>query len=108
MLEILKELPLWQKIALGLVLLAGVAMKFGPQSRTAPGQSSAKDPATDRIFTHGFTTGFSMARGGAVKPNSDQVDALARRAAAELGESGGMGFKMAWKSAFWTGWNRGD
>ena len=74
--------------------------------KAEPKRSKTKN---DPCFTHGFMTGFSMATGGAVKPNSDQVDALARRAANELGDSGGVDFnKYNWKTAFWAGWNKGD
>lgn len=78
--------------------------------RAAKKQAAEADEkkTTDRIFTNGFAKGFSMAKGGAVKPSSDEVDALARRAAQDLGDSGGLGFKMAWKNAFWAGWRKGD
>lgn len=107
MIELFRDLTLWQKVAAGVVLLlcAGVIAVSPAQKQPT---EKVRDAAGERIFTHGFTTGFSMAKGGAVKPTGDQVDALSRRAAAELGESGGLGFKMAWKGAFWEGWRRGD
>jgi len=66
------------------------------------------DESGQKIVRHAFTKGYTMAKLGAVKPSSDEVDALARRAANELGDNGGLGFKTQWKSAFWNGWNKGD
>lgn len=59
-------------------------------------------------FMHGFVLGHNMARDGAVKPTSAQVDALARRSRKAL-EEGGSGYNVyEWKDAFWAGWNKGD
>ena len=71
-------------------------------------EANASKARQDQIVRHAITTGYLMAKGGAIKPNSDQLDALARRSANELGEEGGLGFKMQWEGAFWTGWNKGD
>jgi hypothetical protein len=49
-----------------------------------------------------------MAKSGAVKPTSAQVDAYARQSANALGHKGGLGFKMQWKDGFWVGWSKGD
>lgn len=71
-------------------------------------EKAGEDEGSKRIVQHGFTTGYTMAKLGAVKPSADQVDALARKAANELGDNGGLGFKMQWRNAFWNGWNKGD
>ena len=71
-------------------------------------QAKNAKEAGDKIFRHGFTAGYALAKGGALKPSSDVVDAYARQAALTLGESGGLGFKTAWKQAFWAGWSKGD
>lgn len=71
-------------------------------------KAAASKEKTDKVFQHGFLTGFTLAKDGAVKPNGDQVDALARKAAKALEDEGGLGFKMQWKDGFWMGWNKGD
>lgn len=71
-------------------------------------KAAASKDATDKVFKHGFVSGYTLAKDGAVKPSGDQVDALARQAAKSLGDEGGLGFKMQWKDGFWAGWNKGD
>jgi hypothetical protein len=119
--SVLLKVAKWGGIAFALLLLLTVIMQLvDPEGmKKAREENSARaekrkesaakgEESTDRIFKHGFTTGFTLAKGGAVKPSSDQVDAMARQAANALKESGGLGFKMAWKDAFWMGWNKGD
>lgn len=103
-----------------LCLLTVLMLVFDPdgmkaameQNKAAAEQRKARKEADDegskRIVQHGFTKGYTMAKLGAVKPSADEVDALARKAANELGDNGGMGFKMQWKNAFWNGWSKGD
>ena len=102
----------WAGIAFaGMLVVLIIMMYLDPEGMKKIREENAKGSKTenDPSFLHGFTTGFAMAKGGAVKPNSDQVDALARRAANELGDSGGVNFiKQNWKTAFWLGWNKGD
>lgn len=64
--------------------------------------------ASDPVFTHGYQVGYVLAKSGSIKPSAEELDAMARKSALELGESGGLGFKTAWKQAFWMGWNKGD
>jgi len=112
--SVLLKVAKWGGIAFALLLVLTVIMQVvDPEGmKKAREQNAARaekgKESTDRIFKHGFTTGFTLAKGGAVKPSSDQVDAMARQAANALKESGGLGFKMAWKDAFWMGWNKGD
>lgn len=68
----------------------------------------AQGGPVSKVFAHGFNVGFTLAKSGAVKPTSDEVDAYARQSANALNDEGGMGFKMQWKDGFWAGWNRGD
>jgi hypothetical protein len=81
------------------------------EKAAAASPKAAKDKSDkdiDPVFKHGFQVGYVLAKGGTVKPSSDEVDAMARQAANALGEPGGLGFKMQWKNAFWAGWNKGD
>lgn len=88
------------------------AAKMAEERQQRAGERKAEADASkgsqNRVVQHALMTGFLMAKGGAIKPNSEQLDALARRAANELGDEGGLGFKMQWKGAFWMGWNKGD
>jgi acetylornithine/succinyldiaminopimelate/putrescine aminotransferase len=68
----------------------------------------AADQKHESIHKHGFVTGYELAKRGAVKPTSAEVDALARKAALSLNDEGGAGFKAQWKDGFWLGWNKGD
>jgi hypothetical protein len=62
----------------------------------------------DPVWEHGYRVGFGMAKTGMVKPNSEQLDALARQAALQMGNKGGLAFKMPWKNGFAAGWMQGD
>jgi hypothetical protein len=77
------------------------------QKRAAQQNSKQPNEGTQRIAQHGFQVGFMAASGGLQKPTSDQVDALCRRAAAELEDKATWGFKMVWKDGFWAGWKQG-
>ncbi len=67
-----------------------------------------QEPKADPVFEHGFRVGFGMAKAGMVKPNSQQLDALARQAALQMKHPGGLVFKMPWKDGFAFGWSQGD
>jgi hypothetical protein len=77
------------------------------QAETTPAAKGGKS-GVDPVFDHGFKVGFFLAKSGHKKPDAAEVDAMARKSALELGDSGGMGFKMQWKNGFWMGWNKGD
>ena len=62
----------------------------------------------DPRWEHGYRVGFGMAKAGMLKPNSSQLDALARQAALQMGHDGGLIFKTPWKQGFRAGWMQGD
>ena len=114
----------WGGIAFGVLFALGVVISIvdpeGVKRREAERQAAQKQSASeskgvgskktkvDPVWKHGYAVGFVSAKSGAVKPTADELDAHARRAAQELGEQGGMGFKMQWKNGFWAGWSKGD
>ena len=71
-------------------------------------QQQSQPDSTDKVFEHGFVVGHEMARKGAIKPTSAELDALARKSANLLGVEGGGGFKRVWCDAFWMGWKKAD
>jgi hypothetical protein len=102
-------------ISLGLFIGTGfVAGLINPSSTKA--KRAAKKAAaetqepqkSDPIFEHGFRVGYGMAKTGMIKPDSAQLDAMARQSALQMGHSGGLGFKMQWKQGFSFGWSQGD
>lgn len=103
----------WAGIVFGVLVLLGMVISVvdpeGAKERAAARkQKAAASAKSDPVFTHGFQVGYVLAKSGAVKPSADEVDAMARKSALELGNDGGLGFKMTWKQAFWAGWNKGD
>ena len=70
-------------------------------------KKAASKDAHRKIQQHGFAVGMTLAKSGMKKPSSDEADAMARKAALELGEDAGLGFKTVWKQMFWMGWRKG-
>ena len=91
-------------------LVAGLLNPPRPNAKkAAKNDAKAKqEPVSDPILEHGFRVGYGMAKTGMVKPDSAQLDAMARQAALQMGHSGGLGFKMQWKQGFSIGWSQGD
>ena len=57
------------------------------------------------IMQKAHVLGRSMARGGAIKPNSEQIDALSRRAQTAADDTHTRGwFKQYFEFGFWDGW----
>lgn len=111
------KLVKWAGIAFGVLVLLGMVINVvdpegvkrrAEKAAAIEAKNAESKAASDKVFQHGFVVGHSMAKSGAVKPSSDEVDAMARKSALELGSEGGTGFKMHWKQAFWAGWNKGD
>lgn len=88
----------------------GFVFLFGFVGVALDGGRSLKEEKKpmDPVYQHGFQVGYTLAKSGMVKPSPAEIDAAARQAALELRESGGMGFKMQWKSGFDSGWRAGD
>ena len=76
------------------------------QSATSEQKAASKE-AHKKIQQHGYSVGMVLAKSGAKKPSSDEADAMARKAALELGEDADLGFKTVWKQMFWLGWSKG-
>jgi len=81
-------------------------------SRPAP-KPPAKDSKSKESppgFTFGFLTGAVSARDGARKPSSDELDAIARRAATQnnVPENERSLWIHNFKQAFWMGWRKGQ
>ena len=70
-------------------------------------KKAASKEAHSKIQQHGFAVGMTLAKSGMKKPTSDEADAMARKAALELGEDADLGFKTVWKQMFWLGWSKG-
>lgn len=70
-------------------------------------KKSASKEAHSKIQQHGFAVGMTLAKSGMKKPSGDEADAMARKAALELGENADLGFKTVWKQMFWRGWSKG-
>ena len=70
-------------------------------------KKAASKEAHSKIQQHGFAVGMTLAKSGMKKPSSDEADAMARKAALELGEDANLGFKTVWKQMFWLGWSKG-
>lgn len=107
----------WAGIAFCILVLLGMVISVvdpegvkrrAEKAAAAESKNAELKKASDKVFQHGFVVGHAMAKSGAVKPSADEVDAMARKSALELGNEGGTGFKMHWKQAFWAGWNKGD
>ena len=85
----------------------GKELKFRKIKHNEPKEDEpdADDLAALLIMQKAHVLGRSMARGGAIKPNSEQIDALSRRAqtAAEDTHTRGW-FKQYFESGFWDGW----
>ncbi len=69
----------------------------GSQKEPAPGWKDG--------FTAGYLGGFAAASGGAVKPASDEIDAIARGQATKANVPEGE--REAWKAGFSAGWTFG-
>jgi len=103
-------------LLIGFGLLMGLGVIGGlmnPQDRRRAEKGTKPDkkqqePEPSPIFDHGFRVGYGMAKTGMVKPDSAQLDAMARQSALQMGHSGGLGFKMQWKQGFSVGWSQGD
>jgi len=70
-------------------------------------KKAASKESHSKIQQHGFAVGMTLAKSGMKKPSSDEADAMARKAALELGEDADLGFKTVWKQMFWLGWSKG-
>jgi len=108
-------LRLAKLIGAGIALVAGVGFILqivdpeGVKRRREESRNEQQSqPASDPTFEHGFVVGHEMARKGAIKPTSAELDALARKSANLLGVEGGAGFKRVWCDAFWMGWKKAD
>jgi hypothetical protein len=90
--------------------VAGLVNPVVPNANKAAksGATAEQDSVSDPIFEHGFRVGYGMAKTGMVKPDGANLDAMARKAALQMGHSGGLGFKMQWKQGFAAGWSQGD
>lgn len=97
-------------IALGALIsvLDPEGTKRRDEESKAREEQKSKDSKPDAVFVHGYQVGYSMAKSGKVKPNSEEVDALARQSANALKHEGGAAFKIQWKNGFWAGWSKGD
>jgi hypothetical protein len=101
-------------MGLGVLVIAGIlAGLVNPPKQKAKKASKktagvTQETKPDPILEHGFRVGYGMAKTGMVKPDSAQLDAMARQAALQMGHSGGLGFKMQWKQGFSIGWSQGD
>lgn len=83
------------------------------QKRAEQGDATAKTPTGKKTppgFTMGFMTGALSARDGARKPSSDDLDAIARRAATQnnVAENERSAWISNFKTAFWMGWRKGQ
>ena len=85
--------------------LWGVSLEL---SKKLDQEQRQQNAAADPVFEHGFRVGYGMAKTGMIKPSGNELDAMARQAAMQIGDRGGLGFKMQWKNAFWAGWSKGD
>lgn len=104
---------MWRKVGIGFAVLfvIGLIMRgfdaIGLIEIDPPEPTAEQKEAHTRIQQHAFNTGMASARAGLKKPTSDEVDAIARKAAAQLGEQPDLGFKTVWKQMFWEGWRKG-
>ena len=104
---------MWRKIGIGLAVLFGIGLvlrgldAIGLIEVDQPKPTAEEKASHDRIEAHAYNTGLVSARAGARKPTNEELDAICRKAAVDLGEKAGWGFKAVWKDMFWRGWKAG-
>ena len=77
----------------------------GGKQPSNKGKKTEPAPGWKEGFTAGYTSGFAAASGGAVKPSSAELDALARREATSSNIAPNE--REAWKIGFSAGWGFG-
>ena len=85
----------------------GKELKFRKIKHNEPKEDEpvGDDLAALLIMQKAHVLGRSMARGGAIKPNSEQIDALSRRAQTAADDTHSRGwFKLYFELGFWDGW----
>lgn len=104
---------MWRKIGVVVAVLfcIGLVMRgldaIGLIEIDQPPRTAEQQNAHGRIEAHAYNTGLVSARAGAKRPTGEELDAICRRAAVDLGEKAGWGFKAVWKDMFWKGWKAG-
>lgn len=73
-----------------------------PEQAAAAARQSKDGEA---IMQKAYVVGHTMARSGAIKPNSEQIDALSRAAQTQAGDTRSRTwFKQYFEAGFWEGW----
>lgn len=73
------------------------------QEQAAAAERQSKDG--QEIMQKAYVVGRTMAKSGAIKPNSEQMDALSRIAQTKAGDTRSrMWFKQYFEAGFWEGW----
>lgn len=95
------KLKVWQMVLAG--VLAVAAFGFVLQATGLAPKPNGK--ATEAMYLGGIVA-VEMAKGGAVKPTADKVEALARDAATKKGVDAAQRSKFVddFEFGFWTGW----
>lgn len=89
-------------------MIQGVLRPMPKLPPPTPEQQAAADRQSkdgQEIMQKAYVVGRTMARSGAIKPNSEQMDALSRMAQTKAGDTRSrMWFRQYFEAGFWEGW----
>ena len=109
MIRVIFKIFKWFFVAVFALFVLGVILA----TIDPPPKQPRQDPAVSKkesedgllIMQKAHVLGRSMARGGAIKPSSEQIDALSRRAQTAAGDTHTRTwFKQYFEFGFWDGW----
>jgi len=94
-------------VFLGITMAVGTVQSIrNPAPKWAAPQISPEEETLGKdIATRAYAVGKALSKAGAIKPSSDQLDAMSRRMQTAMGFTGSKGwFKQQFEMGFWEGW----